>query len=560
MKCKHKTISNIVLATLILLSLCAVARSPASVSGQTAGTKAPLVTNLVGGTMAGTGPAASTAFSTGQTEIFAVDTHGTLWNTSVVPGSNGTWNSLGGESTSSPAAVSWTATYLRFDVFARGTDGALWHKSYQNGWSKWESLGGQLASGTSPAVSSWSAGRLDVFIEGTDGALWHKWWTGTSWSSWQSLGGTLTSSPAATSPLAGSVIYVFARGSDGAVWEKYYQNSWSSWQSLGGQVAPNTGPAVSQDRTLFVQGTNHQLQQKNYTSSGWTAWGTLNTRPPEALSIASPGAVSVLASPVLASPHPLVCVSSTNGTIWYDVSNASGNWEQWYSAGSPPYDNPALTQGIANDGTYNYVINNTALFKYTANWNLVASNTNAAAEAGGVHMGDGDVYKGIIYVLNEAPANMWPVCYMARFYASNLSVIDYIPITSVGGNPPGYYTVNAAGEGVNYRDNFLLIVSYQNGSVYKYNLTTLDYVGVTTPSYNLTTSQGVSYYNGFYYVTCDYGVVRMNTDGTSTHTIIPMSAFTQGGEREGLDVKSDFVRVLCGGYVYTFPFQASWGE
>jgi len=33
-----------------------------------------------------------------------------------------------------------------------------------------------------------------------------------------------------------------------------------------------------------------------------------------------------------------------------------------------------------------------------------------------------------------------------------------------------------------------------------------------------------------------------------------------GGEIEGLDFMSDFLRVLCGRYVYTFPFQATWGQ
>jgi hypothetical protein len=40
------------------------------------------------------------------------------------------------------------------------------------GWSRWEDLGGILSS--APAVSSWSANRLDVFGRGQNNALWHK--------------------------------------------------------------------------------------------------------------------------------------------------------------------------------------------------------------------------------------------------------------------------------------------------------------------------------------------------------------------------------------------------
>ncbi|WP_245732727.1 hypothetical protein [Salinibacillus kushneri] len=51
------------------------------------------------------------------------------------------------------------------------------------GWSGWESLGGTLAS--APSVSSWQNNRLDVFARGTDNALYHIWWNGMSWSNWQ---------------------------------------------------------------------------------------------------------------------------------------------------------------------------------------------------------------------------------------------------------------------------------------------------------------------------------------------------------------------------------------
>src|SRR6266536_3660151 len=108
------------------------------------------------------------------------------------------WESLGGILTSSPAASSWASG--RLDVFARGTDSALWHKWYESGWSDWESLGGTLIS--APAAVSWDQGRIDVFARGTDSALWHKWYD-SGWSEWESLGGILTSSPAASSWAAG---------------------------------------------------------------------------------------------------------------------------------------------------------------------------------------------------------------------------------------------------------------------------------------------------------------------------------------------------------------------
>ncbi len=74
--------------------------------------------------------------------------------------------------TSAPAVASWASG--RLDVFVRGTDSALWHKWYQNGWSGWESLGGVLTS--APGAVSWGPNRIDVFAAGTDSAMWHRWW------------------------------------------------------------------------------------------------------------------------------------------------------------------------------------------------------------------------------------------------------------------------------------------------------------------------------------------------------------------------------------------------
>jgi len=311
---KRMTIS-FVLATLMLVSLFAAVSSAASVSGTV---------------MTGTGPAASVEWATvnGQpTDIFAVDTSGALWHTP----SNGTWDSLGGVCTASPASVSWGVT-TRIDVFVRGSDGAVWHKYSNDGgstWSSnWESLGGQLAAGTGPAVASWSQGRLDVFAEGTNGALYHKWWNGSKWSGWESLGGKLTTSPAASSQ-GTNQIGVFVRGTNGACWYKEWTGTaWSSWESLGGQLAPNTGPGVDEALHLFVQGTDNQLWFKSANGAG-TAWRTLGGAPPEALSTSSPSAG------LPPDDHSMVCVSSTSGTVWYSTISLTGVWDTWSNAGSP---------------------------------------------------------------------------------------------------------------------------------------------------------------------------------------------------------------------------------
>ena len=89
----------------------------------------------------------------------------------------------------SPAVASWGDG--RLDIFARGQDGALWHRWYdlnQGGWQAWESLGGQLVG--APAVASWAPGRLDVFVQGGDGHLWQRYYdlNQGGWHAWIDLG------------------------------------------------------------------------------------------------------------------------------------------------------------------------------------------------------------------------------------------------------------------------------------------------------------------------------------------------------------------------------------
>jgi len=148
-----------------------------------------------------------------------------------------TWTaltSLSGNVTSDPAATSPAAGYM--DVFARGTDGALYEKTTTNNgtsWSNWYPIGGQLASGTGAVADARGPNSLDVFVQGTDHALWYSHWDGTKWSASTSLGGALTSSPAATSR-SSSTIDVFVFGSDNGLWRNTYNGGWSGWQSAGG--------------------------------------------------------------------------------------------------------------------------------------------------------------------------------------------------------------------------------------------------------------------------------------------------------------------------------------
>lgn len=292
----QRSVSSIAIATLMLVSLCAVCTST-SVSAADGGSSRASVeasSNLVGGVAAGTGPSACILVSTntnGNLYLFAKGSDGALWYTNMsLVGEGNTWApwaSLGGQLTSSPCAVSRSSGYL--DVYVRGTDGAIWEMCYGGAWHGWYKVGGQVASGTGPAASGWP-GREDVFVTGTDGAMWQLTWTAANgWATtWAYLTGALTSSPAAVSRGSG-LIDVHVRGTDGADWHRSYASgTWSSWLGVTGKLAPGTGPALSVDRSsspsdivdLFVTGTDGAIWQKTWSAaSGWSSWGSLGGHP-----------------------------------------------------------------------------------------------------------------------------------------------------------------------------------------------------------------------------------------------------------------------------------------
>jgi hypothetical protein len=188
------------------------------------------------------------------------------------------WQALPGgfTATSKPTAISWSTG--RIDVFARGTDNALWHNWYQNGWHSWESLGGGLSS--APSVASWGSNHLDVFVRGADGAVWHKWYTTYGWSDWASLGGSTDGvAPAAVASGYGH-IFAFAVSGGQIFWKAFDASTgWAStWTNTS--ISTYEAPAVAswaQGRLdLFNLGTDNQA----YHSSIQLSLPTYTPPPP----------------------------------------------------------------------------------------------------------------------------------------------------------------------------------------------------------------------------------------------------------------------------------------
>jgi len=267
------------------------------------------------------------------------------------------WHSenMGGVVVGDPDICSW-GEGGHFEIVARGTDNALWHRYWDwhvGSWSSWESLGGKLASG--PGCVSWGHDRVDIVARAEDNTVLHWYWNGSGWYS-DNLGGNITNDPDIAS--AGEkYLDVFGRAPDGSVSHRWYNgSSWGNWETLtspnvvvsgvgavgsgGNRVdvvgrAPNNTvfhlyyyegwhtenfggiaqgtPDMSSwgpgNYDVWMRGTDDGLWQRWWTGSYWTDW-------------AHPGPGSFAASPGANSPRP--------GRHDIVTVNSSGNLIHWY--------------------------------------------------------------------------------------------------------------------------------------------------------------------------------------------------------------------------------------
>ena len=184
----------------------------------------------------------------GDTWVFARATNGETLERHKVNGSWTDWASIGGNSTSGPAAVGYGDSVL---VFVRGTDGAIHQNTYSGGkWTGWNSIGGYTTSAPAATVRRGTEGYVDVAAKGGDNTiLLNTYVPGTGWAGWNSRGGNLTSAPAMNSQ-ANGILNIWARGTDGALKQQSWDGSaWSEWADLGGGIIGAPG-AVSRAENI----------------------------------------------------------------------------------------------------------------------------------------------------------------------------------------------------------------------------------------------------------------------------------------------------------------------
>jgi hypothetical protein len=149
----------------------------------------------------------------GRLELFAKGTDGVLWRRRQLQVSPTTgWSDWVSEGAAPGGALIDHPVVGRspdghLEVFMTAVDGNVWHKrqtAASGGWGPWTSEGsaGVGFHGAAPGLGRSGDGRFELFAVGDDGALWHKWQTAANngWSGWVSYGQPNIPPPMTTVP------------------------------------------------------------------------------------------------------------------------------------------------------------------------------------------------------------------------------------------------------------------------------------------------------------------------------------------------------------------------
>ncbi len=174
-----------------------------------------------------------------------------------------------------PALTSWSDGTLH--AFAVGADRAVWHTWRTGGtWAGWERLGGAVAAGSGVSAATSGTRSLVVVVRGTDDAVWARsWHPGSPWQAgWTAVGGAVTGDPAVTWDGSRELPVVLARGTDGAGWARVVPGyAASGWAGLGGALggSPTAARVDGAGLHLLAVGTNGVLYRRDLLGGAWSA-------------------------------------------------------------------------------------------------------------------------------------------------------------------------------------------------------------------------------------------------------------------------------------------------
>jgi hypothetical protein len=217
---------------------------------------------LDGGFPMGSGPSVITAEGDVR-HIFVRGADGAVYHNYLVglfDQSLKQWEPLGGLITGAPAAVYVGSGVI--DVYARGLDDRLyqrwWDGAQWNPTDRWYLHDdGAFRLASSPAVIAWGDNQREVYAQGTDGAVWTKSFDGASWGPWNSLDGGIKGAPSVVSVNTELRADLYVRGWDDQIWQKWRVDQdwypgtleWTQHQDGGFQLG--SSPAVVAYGTAF---------------------------------------------------------------------------------------------------------------------------------------------------------------------------------------------------------------------------------------------------------------------------------------------------------------------
>ncbi len=141
----------------------------------------------------------------GRIDIVGRGLDGRMWYLTGTSAGFGPWQPREGALFSTPSLVAWSSSELQ--MVALGPAGDLLHQWYIKStgeWSGWQTLHEQLTS--APVMVAASETTLDIFFRGSDCSLRHRSWDGGWGDSSSSLGGLLAGAPvAAADPETGRI-------------------------------------------------------------------------------------------------------------------------------------------------------------------------------------------------------------------------------------------------------------------------------------------------------------------------------------------------------------------
>ena len=209
------------------------------------------------------------------------------------------------------------------------------------------------------------------------------------------------------------------------------------------------------------------------------------------------------------------------------------------------------TQGYATDGTYHYGFSNGQLRRMLddASWTTdgFTATILSSFPAGTDHMADGDIYDGVIYV----PVENWDggcvysLQALAKIDPVSLVVTESASISAQGHE--GSSLAIAPDVGTN---GTLFVSSFCDGTqIFKYDMSTLAYLGTLTLDSTVSQIQGIDYRDGLLYtssqtVTNEMQVHVIDLNGHVSDPYVVGDGTLTVTEVEGIDYSQDTIRIL----------------